>query len=177
MNALATDQAKRIAGIVHANDCLKGRITAGLYIGDSDEVPQLQMSAERIITKREVMQENPPDILLTNYKMLDYLMVRPRDAAIWKHNHPNTLRFIVVDELHTFDGAQGTDLACLIRRLKYRLRAPGACPIGTSATLGSGSSSELCDYASTIFGVPVDESAIITEDRLSASDFLGGKLI
>ena len=61
---------------------------------------------------------------MTNYKMLDYLLIRPTDFAIWKENNPETLKYLIVDELHTFDGAQGTDLACLIRRLKERLKTP-----------------------------------------------------
>ena len=72
------------------------------------------------------------------YPMLNYLLVRPFDFRLWRHNGPDTLRYLVVDELHTFDGAQGTDLACLIRRLRVRLRvSPGKliC-VGTSATLG-----------------------------------------
>jgi len=51
------------------------------------------------------MRKHPPDILLTNYKMLDYLMLRPKDRQLWAQNKPTTLRYVVVDELHTFDGA------------------------------------------------------------------------
>ena len=71
-----------------------------------------------------MLRAAPPDILLTNYKMLDYLLVRPRDARLWRLNEPDTLRYLVVDELHTFDGAQGADLACLIRRIKERVKTP-----------------------------------------------------
>lgn len=84
------------------------------------------MSREQVITDRETMLSSPPDILVTNYKMLDYLLVRPKDAALWRKNGPETLKYIAVDELHTFDGAQGTDLACLLRRLKVRLATPPA---------------------------------------------------
>lgn len=48
------------------------------------------MSEDRVITDHETMLSSPPDILLTNYKMLDYLLVRPKDAALWKDNYPNT---------------------------------------------------------------------------------------
>ena len=74
----------------------------------------------------------------TNYKMLDFLLIRPFDHRLWRLNAPDTLRYLVVDELHTFDGAQGTDLACLIRRLRSRLgvaRERLIC-VGTSATIG-----------------------------------------
>ena len=85
------------------------------------------------------------------------------------------LRFIVVDELHTFDGAQGTDLACLIRRLKSRLNIPDGylCCVGTSATMGGeGSAQALLDYAQNIFGEIFDKESIVTEDRLTGHEFL-----
>lgn len=80
----------------------------------------------------------PPDILLTNCKMLDYLLIRAKDFPLWKQNDPEALRFLVVDERHTFDGAQGTDLACLIRRFKPRLKTPAdfLCCVGTSEWYG-----------------------------------------
>jgi DEAD/DEAH box helicase domain-containing protein len=53
---------------------------------------------------KDTLRLSPPDILLTNYKMLDFLLVRPRDYPLWKQNGPETLRFLVVDELHSFDG-------------------------------------------------------------------------
>lgn len=106
MNALATDQAKRIAKTVWNNEKLKDHITAGLFIGGEEEAPSKSMTADQLVTNRETMRLMPPDILLTNYKMLDYLMIRPKDFPIWKQNEPGTLRFLVVDELHTFDGAQ-----------------------------------------------------------------------
>ena len=122
MNALATDQAKRLAHTIFCNPNLKGRITAGLYIGDQDANPSQGMTESKIITDRKTMQQAPPDILLTNYKMLDFLLLRQNDLPLWRLNGPDTLRYLVVDELHTFDGAQGADVACLIRRLKERLR-------------------------------------------------------
>ena len=72
-------------------------------------------------------------------------------------NGPETLRYIVVDELHTFDGAQGTDLALLLRRLKARLKEPeeAIAHIGTSATLGGSTDTKpLRDYARQVFGSP-----------------------
>ncbi len=170
MNALATDQAKRIAKIIYTTPSLQGKVTAGLYIGDVSA--SKRMSQSSIITNRYALRDSPPDLLLTNYKMLDYLMIRPNDKPLWQKNQPDTLRFLVVDELHTFDGAQGTDLACLVRRLKSRLRADHLCPIGTSATLGSGSTDELRRYASIIFDAPFDEDSIIVEERRDAGDFI-----
>ncbi len=174
MNALATDQAKRIAETIYHNPNLRGKITAGLYIGNWEAAPSngRRMSESSVITNRYKMRESPPDLLLTNYKMLDYLLIRPKDQPLWEKNRPDTLRFVVVDELHTFDGAQGTDLACLLRRLKARLRATDVCPIGTSATLGGGEGPELRRYAEQIFDTEFEEDAIITEARRKPGEFL-----
>ena len=176
MNALATDQAKRIAGIIHDTPSLRGRVTAGLYVGGQASKPNKVMTEDSVITDRWTMQREPPDILLTNYKMLDYLLIQPGRQEIWQHNQPDRLRFIVVDELHTFDGAQGTDLACLLRRLKHRLKSPSVCPIGTSATLGIEDSEALLQFAEDIFAERFDKKSIITESRLNALEFNGRAL-
>jgi DEAD/DEAH box helicase domain-containing protein len=180
MNALATDQATRLAQTIWDNPNLKGHVTAGLYVGQREQNPHRVMDRESLVTDKESMRLSPPDILLTNYKMLDYLLIRPNDYRLWKLNVPETLRYLVVDELHTFDGAQGTDLACLIRRLKERVKTPKShlCCVGTSATLGSGDrQAELRDYAEEVFSEPFDENAIITESRISAGEFLETSLI
>ncbi len=177
MNALATDQARRIADLIWNSPELRGNVTAGMYVGGRGQHPGRMMSEDEVITDHETMLGNPPDILLTNYKMLDYLLVRPKDAALWKQNGFETLKYIAVDELHTFDGAQGTDLACLLRRLKSRLRTgPGyLCCIGTSATMGSEDNAKsILKYAEEIFGEPFEEDAIVTEDRLSPAEFFAG---
>lgn len=182
MNALATDQALRVARAIHGNPHLKGKVRSGLYIGDDGGGGRTfsEMGPDHVITDRDAMQRAPPDILLTNYKMLDYLMVRPRDRNLWKGSTEGALRFLVVDEIHTFDGAQGTDLACLIRRLKARLRVePGKlCCIGTSATLGGPEAGlALREYATQVFGEPFDEDAIVGEVRQSPTEFFGDSMI
>jgi len=180
MNALASDQASRIAKMIHANSNLKGNVTAGLYVGQSEKEPHMVMGKENIITNKETIRNSPPDILLTNYKMLDYLLIRTKDYSLWQNNSPETLRFLVVDELHTFDGAQGSDLACLIRRLKARLKTAEdfLCCVGTSATLGSDEEKNtLLKYASDVFGERFQDDAIITETRKSAGEFLGKSMI
>lgn len=177
MNALATDQAKRIAELIYESNELRGNVTVGMYVGGQEHTPARTMSEHGVITDHETMLNNAPDILMTNYKMLDYLLVRPKDASLWQDNDSETLKYIAVDELHTFDGAQGTDLACLLRRLKRRLGIYDGylCCIGTSATMGSKeNNSNILSYAEEIFGEPFDKDAIITEDRLSAGEFFDG---
>lgn len=179
MNALATDQAERIAKTIY-NSSLRGHVTAGIYIGQREKSPSMNMKPDGLISDKETMRLSPPDILLTNYKMLDYLLTRPDDRPLWQNNHSETLRFLVVDELHSFDGAQASDLGCLIRRLKSRLAVPDEylCCIGTSATLGGDDKyTDLLEYASSVFGETFEGKSVISEFRLSAGEFLGDSLI
>jgi len=170
MNALATDQAGRIASMICSNPALRGKVTAGLYVGSAGESPSSSMTASSVITSRAKLRLSPPDILLTNYKMLDYMLIRPSDFGLW---NGAALRYLVVDELHTFDGAQGTDLACLVRRLRARVGCGDSlCCVGTSATLGAESLSSLCSYASRVFGTSFSSSSVIMEERLTAAEFL-----
>ena len=178
MNALASDQAKRIAELVDSNPELKNaNVRVGMYVGGVEKSSAKMMMPDHVITDKETLLAAPPDILMTNYKMLDYLLVRPKDAELWKFNNPDTLKYIAVDELHTFDGAQGTDLACLLRRLKARLNIlPGQiCCVGTSATMGAKDSADsIRAYASDVFGEEFEVDSVITEDRLSAKEFFEG---
>ncbi|MBN1998597.1 DEAD/DEAH box helicase, partial [candidate division KSB1 bacterium] len=177
MNALATDQAKRLAHTIYHTPALKNNVTAGLYIGQHEKHPSPEMGPEKLITDKNIMHQTPPDILLTNYKMLDLLLIRPHAYGLWRNNGPETLKFIVVDELHTFDGAQGTDLACLLRRLKHRLATPKKhiCCVGTSATLGGKDDmAQLTEYASSVFSEDFEPDSVITEELLTAEEFCSG---
>ena len=193
MNALAFDQARRLAKVIHDTPALRGKVSAGLYVGEREKAPHTTMGREHLVTDRETLRERPPHILLTNYKMLDFLMIRPADRRLWRHNQPSTLRYLVVDELHTFNGPQGTDLACLIRRLRERLQVPrqesarqgspqqprqGLICVGTSATVGDEShSDELRDYAAEVFGQAFDEHGILREERQTIDELLGTAII
>jgi len=178
MNALATDQAKRFAKEIYHNPALRGNVSAGLFIGgQEDSAGYDKMTEDSVITCKNTMRSYPPDILMTNYKMLDFLLIRPKDYSIWQYNTPEMLQYIAVDELHTFDGAQGTDLACLLRRLLHRLKtsADKICFAGTSATLGSSdeSKAKMLTFAGNLFGTTFDSGSIITEDVLNPQEFLG----
>ena len=125
MNALATDQAGRVAQLIATHPELAG-LTAGIFIGNdrsggATAGRNLGMSPTHLIDSQDQLRAFPPDILLTNYKMLDFLLFRSRDSGLWAENTPSTLQYVVLDELHTYDGAQGTDVAMLLRRLGDRL--------------------------------------------------------
>lgn len=181
MNALASDQAKRLAETIWNDERLKGKVTAGLFVGegtDPKDYPR-DMSEDHIIENRDAILDTVPDILLTNFKMLDYGLMRQRFGCLWKGNidsENKALKFIVLDELHTYDGAQGTDVANLIRRLKLKLNLPKGhlCPVGTSATIGNGPDSKkrLCEYASDVFGEAFQEENVIEEHRIPVSEFV-----
>ena len=182
MNALATDQARRLAQAIYADNRLRGRVTAGLFIGKGQDKKEFRTAMEKdgIIECRETILANPPDILLTNFKMLDMGIMKAEFNNLWSYNtkDPDILQFLVLDELHTYDGAQGTDVANLIRRLKLRLgKEKGTlCGVGTSATIGSGKESKelLCNYASEVYGEDFDTEHVIEEHRVPSAELFKG---
>jgi DEAD/DEAH box helicase domain-containing protein len=179
MNALATDQAKRLAEAIWNDDRIKGKITAGLFIGEgkSKQVFSKDMAEDHIVENQQSIVDSPPDILLTNFKMLDYALMRGKYHNLWSYNFQDEqlLKFLVLDELHTYDGAQGTDVANLIRRLKLKLQISEKqlCAIGTSATIGNSENAKvlLTEYASKVFGEAFEPDSIITENRLKPEEF------
>jgi DEAD/DEAH box helicase domain-containing protein len=200
MNALAADQERRFAKTIWNDPILKqAGIRVGNYTGRYDPAnPTSQdsgttsMGDSHGITNHEAQLENPPDILLTNYKMLDFLLLRPQDQGLWRSNQPDTLQYLVLDELHTYDGAQGADVACLIRRLKERLGIPKGklCVVGTSATMDDRDRSDramgltvsadavetggdrLALFASKLFEEDIPPEAVIVEDRLKVAEII-----
>lgn len=110
--------------------------------------------------------------------MLDLLLQRGDDLSLWQDAD---IGYVVVDEFHTYDGAQGTDVAMLLRRLAVATNhsQPGKplgkiCPVATSATLGeSGDSERIREVAEQVFGTAFDENSVITEQRVPADGFLG----
>jgi ATP-dependent helicase YprA (DUF1998 family) len=164
MNALANDQLKRLRGLLHHAPA----ITFGRYVG---ETPEQRGKAEELfrqhhpgeprlaneLLSREEMRDQPPHILLTNFAMLEYLLMRPGDCALFDGPKGQRWRFLVVDEVHTYNGAAGTELGMLLRRLKDRVvqSVPGRLQcIGTSATLGGEQADcpAVVQFASGLFG-------------------------
>src|SRR5581483_11826947 len=115
---------------------------------------------------RKRMRENPPHVLLTNYMMLELLLTRIKERTIRDAIYDN-LRFLVFDELHTYRGRQGADVAMLIRRIRAQCKQQVTC-IGTSATMvsvGSPASQreQVARLATTIFGRPFKPEQVIPE--------------
>ena len=117
---------------------------------------------------------NPPDILLTNYVMLELILTRLREQPFLQAIQ---LRFLVLDELHTYRGRQGADVALLVRRVRNRLTSPGQtlqC-VGTLATLAGGGSyqqqcQEVAAMALQIFGCEVLPEHILGETLTRVTD-------
>ena len=115
------------------------------------------------------VQQNPPHIILTNYVMLELMLVRPEEHT-FVDAATSGIQFLVMDELHTYRGRQGADVALLVRRLRQRCGNPNLLCIGTSATMiADRSATELerreivARFASTIFGTPLEPDDIIEE--------------
>jgi hypothetical protein len=112
------------------------------------------------------MQDAPPDILVTNFTMLEYILLRNDDQRLF--TRPELFRFLVLDEVHTYAGTQGMEVSLLLRRLNAFLgmRSNGRArflAIGTSATLPSGpdAKSRTAEFASVLFGLPFSQNDVI----------------
>lgn len=155
MNALANSQMNELEKFLKLGyDADESPVTFDRYTGQEDR------------QRRNQIIENPPDILLTNYVMLELLMTRPEERQLIES--AKGLQFIVLDELHTYRGRQGSDVAMLLRRVKDFLGAGHAQVVGTSATLaGAGTMEEarkeVADVASVLFGSPVAPENVIGE--------------
>jgi hypothetical protein len=175
MNALANDQLFYRIAPLFGRYLAKYGITFGRYTSQiraktprTEEVQRLRDNPKLMeilgdaiptnwLLTREEMLENPPKVLITNYAMLEHLLLLPRNASLFAHN---TLQCIVLDEIHTYTGAQGTEVAFLIRKLKNRLRIVKSLQVfGTSASLAAGpdADEQLLRFAGDLFGEKVHQ--------------------
>lgn len=190
MNALANDQAARLAEQISSTPEYEG-VTAAIYTGEQKSKAQrTKVSAEGLINSQDVIRSDAPDILLTNYKMLDHLLLRDADAKIWQQS-ADSLTYLVLDEFHAYDGAQGTDVAMLLRRLGLTLKAQAGplrsedwdtplgpvTPVATSATMGGEDDMEaMLGFASQVLGIQLGDDAIVTETRMTWPQWSAGAL-
>ncbi|MGT2506877.1 DEAD/DEAH box helicase [Cupriavidus basilensis] len=154
MNALANSQLEELKKFLGSSPAERA-VTFGRYTGqESDE-------------ERQAMAANPPDILLTNFMMLELLMTRQNDIDKAVMRNAKGLRFLVLDELHTYRGRQGADVALLVRRVREALAENLIC-IGTSATMATegtqmARNAVVAGVASRLFGTSIPDRNIITE--------------
>jgi len=119
------------------------------------------------LNHRDAIRKKPPQILITNFSMLEYLLERPIDAPIFEQAR---LKFIVLDEAHAYRGVQATEIAFLMRRLKDRLQPEKLVCIATSATLGNRDDPEsqrrVGKFAGDLFGEDVEKPSLIFSEDL-----------
>lgn len=163
MNALANDQVKRL------RELLAGYpdITFGRYTGETEEDPskaeevfsQVNPGVPRLpneLISRQAMRETPPHILLTNYAMLEYLLLRPADMELFEGPHGGNWSWLAIDEAHVYSGSLGSELAMLLRRLRDRVAGDRELQaIATSATVGTDSAA-VAEFASRLSGASVE---------------------
>ena len=162
MNALANSQLNELEKyLVHGYGRGREPVTFARYTGQEDE------------RRRKELRDNPPDILLTNYVMLELMLTRPGDRSSLI-SMARGLDFLVFDELHTYRGRQGADVALLIRRVRQACEAPDVQCVGTSATMSSEGGVEdqkevVAKVAGEIFGTGIDPADVITETLVRAT--------
>lgn len=191
LNALATDQMHRIARLLF-HELGDPGITLGRYTGQTapganrsdierelidapafrDNFDEAAKVPSNWLLSRAEMLDTPPDILITNYAMLEHILLLPRNRELLANSKP---RWIVLDEIHTYTGAQAIEVAFLLRKLKARL---GIEPdhlrcVGTSASLDPSRKDDLARFAEELFGESFGEGAgaVITSDRRRHSAF------
>jgi ATP-dependent helicase YprA (DUF1998 family)/very-short-patch-repair endonuclease len=155
MNALANSQFRE----------LKKFLQFG-YAEDRAPVRFAQYTGQEKNEQRQAIIATPPDILITNYVMAELILTRPDERSLVAS--ARGLRFLVMDELHTYRGRQGADVALLIRRLKDRMAGENLQYVGTSATMvGTGNfdqqRTEVAAFAAKFFGAPFRSVDVIGE--------------
>lgn len=155
MNALANSQMGELEKFL-CNGFPEGSspVTFKRYTGQESDL------------QRKAILEDPPDILLTNYVMLELVLTRPNERVLVEA--ARGLKFLVFDELHTYRGRQGSDVAMLIRRVREATAATSLLTVGTSATLSGsatwrGQQEEVARVASQLFGSTIEPDDIIGE--------------
>ena len=173
MNALANDQIERLRELLADYP----EITYGSYTGQTKqkygdalaEYKQLNEGKDPLsneLISREQIKNTPPHILVTNYAMLEYLMVRPGDNVFFNEENASKWRFIVLDEAHVYNGSSGIEVAMLLRRLKAKLKNDNINYILTSATLGDEKSDgEVADFGKNLCNSYFDKKNIVRAFR------------
>lgn len=171
MNALVNDQIRRIRDII--STAKNGtKITFGRFTGETqekfadakksyDENETQELLPNELIS-REQMRSTPPNILITNYAMLEYMLLRPGDNIIFGHQNAEKWKFIVFDEAHSYTGATGIEVATLMKRVKSMLHRDDLRYILTSATLGGDDSDkEIINFAESLCDTKFSSRSIV----------------
>jgi ATP-dependent helicase YprA (DUF1998 family) len=174
MNALANSQYDDLALRLRGSG-----LKIAIYTGDTPHTRTEALTEYRERTgrtapydseliSREEIQRTPPDILITNYVMLEYILTRFEDKILFPPENLGILKYLILDEIHTYTGKKGADTAYLIRRLKEHTGTAGTLRcIGTSATVREGEDEEagesIARFAAKLFGEPFTPASVIAE--------------
>ncbi|MCS6835215.1 MAG: DEAD/DEAH box helicase [Anaerolineae bacterium] len=157
LNALVNDQLDRLRELLQGTKITFGRYTSELENSTKDALNEMEEQGikalpNEIISREQIRKENRlPQILITNYAMLEYLLLRPQDDVLFRSG---AWRFLVLDEAHSYGGAKGIEISMLVRRLKLRLnkqKGEMRC-IATSATLVNDDREAAQRFAQNLFG-------------------------
>ncbi|ARU18281.1 DEAD/DEAH box helicase [Croceicoccus marinus] len=170
MNALANSQLEELEKFIGLADLPADlKPTFARYTGQESD------------TRRKEIRDLCPDIILTNFMMLELLLTRQDDLDRAVVENMQGLEFLVLDELHTYRGRQGADVAMLVRRVRERMGGHRMTCIGTSATMASGDEdvgrAAVAGVGSTLFGEPVEKEDVITETLERRTEFVGDESI
>ena len=177
MNALANDQTERLRSLLADYP----EITFGVYTGQTKQktddalaeyksLNQNNSPIKNELISRDQMIATPPHILITNYAMLEYLMLRPQDSVFFDGEYAKYWKFIVFDEAHVYNGSTGIEVSMLFRRLKAKLGEQQLTYILTSATLGEKENDdEVAEFAEKLCNAPFNKNDIVRADRIIPS--------
>ncbi|MDB4353814.1 DEAD/DEAH box helicase, partial [Akkermansiaceae bacterium] len=193
LNALANDQLYSRLVPVLAAQLESFGITVGRFTGQThafkgrEELAEEQLDKDSMkelfpngipsnwLLSRDEMLRTPPNVLVTNYAMLEHLLLLPRNRPLF---HRANLKFLVLDEVHIYGGTQASEVALLLRKLKTRFAEENdlRC-IGTSASLGTGAKArqDIAKFASRLFGAPFLPKKVITSNRMAHRLLRGGQ--
>ncbi|MDD4110381.1 MAG: DEAD/DEAH box helicase [Clostridia bacterium] len=167
LRALAKNQGERIGEMLdNINSKLNTNINYVIFDSDLDKrFKQKNSTHNSELTSKQQAIESPPNILLTNYVMLERIMTNP---SYFKMLNNSSIKFIVLDEIHYYKGAQGIDVSLLMRRINYQLKntldTKNIQYIGTSATLGNPKHESTSLFLERLFGVKFDLENIISPE-------------
>jgi superfamily II DNA/RNA helicase len=144
------------------------------YAKGAEPVRFARYTGQETAERRQALAACPPDILLTNYVMLELMLTRHSAPDPQLIEQAQGLRFLVLDELHTYRGRQGADVAMLIRRVRDRINPDLLC-VGTSATMATEGGAEerniaVARVASRLFGATVKPENVVTETLRRVTD-------
>jgi Lhr-like helicase len=168
MNALVNSQLQAFRELKESYEQRTGQPFPVRFARYTGETPE---------GEREEIRTDPPHILLTNYVMAELMLVRPEDRPLVRPR-PDVQApfFLVFDELHTYRGRQGADVAMLVRRFKARLERPRVVHIGTSATLVAHPQATpeerrrvVAEFAGIFFGTPIEPEQVVEETLETAT--------